>query len=150
MGRRAAPSCHSEVELVKKNAPLTRAEFQARSEFRHHLRRFLRFSETAAKQHGITPAQYQLLLHIKGHPERPWALIGELAERMLLEQHSMVGLVSRSEAAGLVKRRPGAQDRRQVQVHLTAAGERAAQAIAAMHEEELASLLSALRRAGLK
>lgn len=142
---------HSEVELAKKKKPpLTGAEFQARSEFRYQLRRFLHFSETAAKQHGITPAQYQLLLQIKGHPERPWALVGELAERLLLQQHSVVGLVSRSEAAGLVKRRPGAEDRRHVQVHLTAAGERAVQAIGALHEEELASLLKALRRAGLK
>jgi DNA-binding MarR family transcriptional regulator len=136
--------------LVRKVAPLSQAEFQARSELRHQLRRFTYFSEVAAKAHGITLAQYQLLLHIKAQPDRRWSLVGELAERMLLRQHSIVGLISRSEAAGLVERRPGVEDRRQVQVHLTPAGERAVQAVAAMHGEELKLLMQALRRAGLK
>jgi DNA-binding MarR family transcriptional regulator len=80
-------------------------------------------------------------------PERAWALVGELAERMLLEHHSVVGLVSRCELAGLVKRKRSAQDARQVEVHLTAKGERAVTAIAGAMADELKALLSYLTAA---
>lgn len=117
----------------------------ARSEFRHQLRRFERFGEQAARERGITYPQYLLLLHVLGMPERNWAYVGELAERMQLEHHSTVGLVTRCEAAGLVERRPDEADRRQVQVHITRAGRAAAIAIAGAHEEELDTLLPYLR-----
>jgi DNA-binding MarR family transcriptional regulator len=117
----------------------------ARSEFRHQLRRFERFGEQAARERGITYPQYLLLLHVLGMPERNWAYVGELADRMQLEHHSTVGLVSRCEAAGLVERRPDEGDRRQVQVHITRAGRAAAIAIAGAHEEELDTLLPYLR-----
>ena len=46
----------------------TPQDYQALSEFRYQLRRFLRFSEDAAQAEGLTGLQYQLLLHIKGNP----------------------------------------------------------------------------------
>ncbi|WP_077037849.1 MarR family winged helix-turn-helix transcriptional regulator [Pelomonas sp. KK5] len=120
--------------------PLAKADFESLSEFRHQLRRFLRFSEEAAQAEGLTPQQYQLLLHIKGYPGREWASIGELAERLQVQQHGVVTLVSRCEAAGLVWREPNAQDRRQVFVRLSEAGEAALQRLAALHRSELQSL----------
>ena len=84
----------------------------ALSEFRYQMRRFERFSENAAHAEGITPLQYLLLLHIKGFPGREWATVGELAERLQAQQHGVVALLGRCEAAGLVQRRPNAQDRR--------------------------------------
>lgn len=119
----------------------------ARSEFRHQLRRFERFGEQAARARGITYPQYLLLLHVLGMPDRNWAYVGELADRMQLEHHSTVGLVTRCEAAGLVERRHDEQDRRQVQVHLTREGRGAATAIANAHEEELETLLHYLKAA---
>lgn len=124
---------------------LSKDELQARSEFRYQLRRFERFGEQAARARGITYPQYLLLLHALGMPERNWALVGELAERMQLEHHSTVGLVSRCEAAGLVERRPDPTDRRQVQVHVTRAGRAAVLAIASAHDEELEALLPLLQ-----
>ena len=123
---------------------LSKPEIEARSEFRRQLRQFERTSEDTAKKKGITFPQYLVLLHVKGTPGRSWALVGELAERMLLEHHSVVGLVSRCEAAGLVKRRRSDEDARQVEVHLTAKGDRTMNAIAAAQSEGLKGLLRLL------
>jgi DNA-binding MarR family transcriptional regulator len=120
--------------------PLAKADYESLSDFRYELRRFLRFSEDAAQAEGITPLQYQLLLHIKGYPGREWATVGELAERLQTQQHGVVALVSRCEAAGLVMRQPGQEDRRQVQVRLTPTGERCLRRLAELHRAELKSL----------
>lgn len=121
-------------------SPLSKADFSALSEFRYQIRRFERFSETAAHAEGITPLQYLLLLHIKGYPGRDWATVGELAERLQAQQHGVVALLTRCEAAGLVQRKPSALDRRRVEVHLLAAGETTLRRLAAMHRAELQSL----------
>ena len=121
---------------------LSKAELEARSAFRHQLRRFERFGEQAARERGITFAQYLVLLHVEGAPGRAWAHVNELAERLQLEHHSTVGLVSRCEAAGLVERRASDEDRRHVQVHCTRKGRAALQAIASAMENELESLLA--------
>jgi DNA-binding MarR family transcriptional regulator len=120
--------------------PLSKTDFAALSEFRYQMRRFERFSENAAQAEGITPLQYLLLLHIKGYPGRDWATVGELAERLQAQQHGVVALLTRCEAAGLVQRRPSAQDRRRVEIHLLPAGEAVLERLAAMHRAELRSL----------
>lgn len=132
---------------MKKKIAVTKSELEARSAFRQQLRRFERFGEDAARAQGITFSQYLVLLHIKGVPERSWALVGELAHKMLLEHHSVVGLVSRCELAGLVKRKRSREDARQVEVHLTAKGDRTVNAIAGSQADELKSLLSYLTAA---
>src|ERR1700710_3132138 len=95
---------------------LSKVNFEQLSEFRYQMRRFERFSERAAQDAGITPLQYLLLLHIKGYPDRDWATVGELAERLQAQHHGVVALVSRCEASGFVKRKPSESDRRQVEV----------------------------------
>ena len=86
---------------------------------------------------GITPLQYLLLLHIKGFPGRAWATVGELAEKLQSHHHGTVALVSRCENLGLVKRRPSETDRRRVEIHLTAKGERCIDKLATIHMTEL-------------
>ena len=108
--------------------------------FRYRLRRFLRFSEDAARAEGITVLHYQLLLHTQGFPGRDWASIGELAERLQARPHGVVALVTRCEQAGLVERRDNAADGRLVEVHLTAKGRRFMLKLAGQHREELAAL----------
>ena len=115
-------------------------DFEALAEFRYQLRRFLRFSEDLTQSHGVTPLQYQLLLQLKGFPERSHATVGELAERLQAKHHGVVALVTRCEDLGLVRRRPSPRDLRQVEVHLTAAGERQVERLAQAHRDELASL----------
>lgn len=129
------------VTLVAMN----KADFEYLAEFRHQLRRFLRFSEDAVQAEGLTPQQYQLLLQIKGFPGRSWATIGELAERLQAKHHGTVALVSRCESAGLVRRETDPDDKRQVRVHLTDAGERRLMRLARMHRDELESLASVFR-----
>jgi DNA-binding MarR family transcriptional regulator len=117
--------------------PLAKKDFEALSDFRYQLRRFLRFSEEAVRGEGITPLQYLLLLHIRGYPGRDWATVGELAERLQSHHHGAVALVSRCEALGLVKRRPSEADRRRVEIHLTAKGTRCVESLARVHKAGL-------------
>jgi DNA-binding MarR family transcriptional regulator len=122
---------------------LTKPDFEQLSEFRYQMRRFERFSEQAAQGEGITPLQYLLLLHIKGYPDRDWATIGELAERLQAQHHGVVALVSRCEALDLVERKVSEIDRRQVEVHLLKAGEKLLARLAELHRAELKSLKGA-------
>ncbi|MBB5467489.1 DNA-binding MarR family transcriptional regulator [Paraburkholderia sp. Clong3] len=114
-------------------------DLEAMSAFRYQLRRFLRYSEEITHAEGVTPLQYQMLLHVRGFPDRSWASIGELAERLQAAPNGTAALVSRCEAAGLVERRPDASDRRLVQVHLTEKGERSLLKLAMLHKREIES-----------
>ena len=126
--------------MKKSTRDLNKVDFESRSEFRYQIRRLERFSEQAAQGEGITPLQYLLLLHIKGYPGREWATIGELAERLQAQHHGVVALVSRCEAIELVERRVSERDRRQVEVHLLAAGEKLLARLAELHRAELRTL----------
>lgn len=117
--------------------PFAKAEFETLSDFRYQLRRFLRWSEELTRGRGITGLQYQLLLHLKGFAGREWATVGELAERLQAQHHGVVALVSRCEKLGLVERRPGRADGREVEIHLTRKGERTVDRLARLHRDEL-------------
>ena len=83
---------------------ITKVEYEAMAEYRYAIRRFLRFSEEAARDAGVTPQQYQLMVAIKGYPGREHANLTELAEPMQLDHHGAVGLVDRTEYRKLVCR----------------------------------------------
>jgi DNA-binding MarR family transcriptional regulator len=119
---------------------LSKAAFEQLSEFRYQMRRFERFSERAARSHGVTPLQYLMLLHIKGYPGRDYAYVGELAERLQAQPHGVVALISRCEARAFVQRRPSERDGREVEVHLLKKGERLLARLAALHRAELKSI----------
>jgi DNA-binding MarR family transcriptional regulator len=124
---------------MTKKAPsrITKRHYELLSSFRYALRRYLRYSEEITRRNGITPLQYQLLLHVKGFPGRDCATVGELAERLQAHHHGVVALVTRCEQAGLVERRVGEEDRRLAFVYLTAAGERVLEKLADLHRREL-------------
>jgi hypothetical protein len=88
-------NCADGPPMTERTRGLAKADFEQLSEFRYQMRRFERFSEQAAQSEGITPLQYLLLLHIKGYPDREWATVGELAERLQAQHHGVVALVSR-------------------------------------------------------
>jgi DNA-binding MarR family transcriptional regulator len=115
---------------------MDKEDFEKLSQFRYGLRRFLRASEDLCQSHGLTPLQYQLLLHIKGFPGREWATVGELAERLQAKHHGVVALIDRCEEAGLVRRHAGEHDRRQVTIHLLAKGNRLVEQLATLHSPE--------------
>ncbi len=120
---------------------------EAISDLRYRLRRFLRFSEDAAREAGITVLQYQLLLHTQGFAGRDWATVSELAERLQAQPHGVVPLVSRCEEAGLVQRRTSTVDRRQVEIHLLPKGRDYLEMLATQHQDQLAELAAAVKAA---
>ncbi len=125
-------------------------DYTALAEFRYQIRRFLRFSEEAARAAGVEPQQHQLLLAMKGLPRGLQPTIGNLAERLQIQHHSAVELVNRLERAGLVERHRGEHDRREVLVQLSAKGERLLRDLSLYHQDELRNsgpaLSVALRR----
>ena len=119
---------------------MLKTEFEALAQFRYQLRRFLRFSEETSRRKGVTPLQYQLMLQIKGFPDRQWATVVELAERLQAKHHGVVALISRCEKAGLVARNASRGDLRLVEVQLTKKGEHCLEQLARLHRAEHLSL----------
>ncbi len=129
---------------------LSLEDYQLLAEFRHQIRRYLRFSDAAVRAAGLEPRQYQLLLALKGLPTEVKPRIGELAEQLQIQHHSAVELVDRLSAGGLVKRQRGTIDRREVHVLLTPAGEKVLRELVLHHRGELyskgPSLIATLQR----
>jgi DNA-binding MarR family transcriptional regulator len=117
---------------------LTDSDYQSLAGFRHQIRRFLHFSEHAARSAGLEPQQHQLLLAIRGCSiaEAPPG-IRHLSERLQIEHHSAVELVDRLEKRGLVTRSRAPEDRRHVRVQLTARGEAELEKLAMTHLADL-------------
>ena len=122
-------------------------DYQALSEFRYQIRRFLHLSEEAAVRAGIEPRQYQFMLALKGLIQQEQVTIRDLAERMQLRHHSVVGLINRLVERKLIERRRGEQDRRQVYIHLTPKGEALLRRLALYHRNELQTSGPALVKA---
>lgn len=109
-------------------------------EFRAALRRFDRWSETQARQAGLTPAQHQLLLAVKGHADRRGPTIRQVADYLGVQHHSVVGLADRAVDARLVTRVKDADDARLVRLALTPLGEERISALSELHLAELVRL----------
>lgn len=130
------------------------ADYRALDEFRRQIRRFLRFSEDKAKEHGLEAQQHQLLLTIKALPEGSKATIGEVASRLLIRHHSAVELADRLEHRGAIRRTHSDEDRREVILELTAEGDQLLARLSHAHRSELEtsgpalakSLLSVIRK----
>ena len=123
---------------------LDQQDYERLLAFRTGLRRFLAWSGQQAEAAGITPAQHQLLLAVRGHPDPRGPTIGEIAGYLLVRHHSAVELIDRAEAAGLVARRADSEDGRTVRVALTADGRERLERLAAAHLEELDRMTSQL------
>jgi DNA-binding MarR family transcriptional regulator len=137
-------------QAVEKPNPLARSEYLALAEFRYQLRKYLRYMEEQARACGHHPQQYQLLLAIKGLPARRRPTIATLAERMQMNHNSMVELVNRCEKRDLLRRTRSGDDRRQVTLAITPAGEKVLRQQASVSRQELRSigptLLNSLHR----
>jgi DNA-binding MarR family transcriptional regulator len=122
--------------MVTPTYQLTGADYQLLAGFRYHIRRFLHFSEQAARDAGIEPQQHQVLLALRGQPESR-AVIGALAEYLQIQHNTAVELIDRVEAHGLVRRKRAAEDRRQVVVEITFRGKAKLEKLSQSHLEEL-------------
>jgi len=95
------------------------------AEFRAALRRYARRSERVARQYGLTPQRYLLLLMIKGAADgKEQSTVTELADRLQLAQSTVTELVRRAEETGLVTREQSQDDARVAHLRLTPEGDR--------------------------
>jgi DNA-binding MarR family transcriptional regulator len=125
-------------------ADLDDRQYQQLLEFRTQLRRFLRWSEDEARAVGLSPAQHQLLLAIRGSRAAAGPTIREVADALLLRHHSAVELVDRAAAEQLVERRPDPHDQRAVRLVLTRKGADRLRRLSRLHLDELTRLSAAL------
>ena len=121
-------------------------DYRALAAFRTELRRFLAFSERAARDAGLTPQQHQMLLAVRGHPGPGPASVSDVADALLLKRHSATELVNRAADAGLVTRTEDPDDARRTLVVLTDQGEEVLAALSDLHTRELPRLREVVRR----
>lgn len=119
------------------------ADYRALGAFRFALRRFMDFSDAGAQAQSLTPTQHQALLAIKAHAGAEPMSVGELADALLVKNHSALGLVDRLVERALVVRAPSSRDRRRVLLRLTPAGEKCLESISRNNLRELQSALPA-------
>ena len=101
---------------------LSDAHYRSLADFRHQLRKFLAFSEGAAREVGLEPRQHQLLLALRGLAAGAEPSVQALADHLVLKHHTVVELLDRLETAGFVRRDRAPEDRRRAQIALTPRG----------------------------
>ena len=117
--------------------PVSLTEYRSLAAFRYEIRRFLTFSEQAAREAGIEPRQHQLLLAVRGLPAEKRPTIGAVAERLCVRHHTAVALVDKLEKRGLVSRERNHSDRREVLLRLTPDGLALLRALSKLHRAQL-------------
>jgi DNA-binding MarR family transcriptional regulator len=122
------------------------ADYRSLGDFRRAIRDFLAFSEASAHEHGVTSQQHQALLAIKAHAGPEPMSIGELADSLLIKNHSAVGLVARLVERGLVHRKASESDRRRVLLALEPRGDEVLAQISQNNIGMLAGSAKSLRR----
>lgn len=125
-----------------RSVPLS--DYRALAAFRYEIRRFLAFSEQAARQAGIEPQQHQLLLALQGLPAGTRPTIRAVAERLCVQHHTAVALVDKLEQIGLIERTRSQQDRREVRLRLSERGASLLRKLSLLHKDQLRSSGAAL------
>lgn len=116
---------------------LSTTDYRLLAAFRYEVRKFLAFSEQAARDAGVEPQQHQLLLALRGLPEGARPTIGTLAERLCVQHHTAVALVDKLEQRELLERERSTEDRREVLLTLTAQGEQLLRKLSTLHRQQL-------------
>ncbi len=128
---------------------LTGSEYRALGDIRYQIRRFLHFSEEAARAEGLEPQQHQVLLAVRACERPSGPTVGFLADHLFIRHHSAVGLLDRLEEHHLIERVRGEPDRREVHARLTPLGEEKLNRLSRVHRDELKksgpALVDALR-----
>ena len=118
---------------------LSDGDYATLAGFRYELRKFVRYSERAAGEAGLTPRQHQALLAIRAGPNGALH-VGELAERLFLRPHSASELVQRMVEQDLLRREADGADKRQVTLRLSEHGESVLEYLSQSHRAELRRL----------
>jgi DNA-binding MarR family transcriptional regulator len=124
---------------------VTHRDYERLAELRGGLRRYLAWAEERAREHDLTPAQYQLALVVRTHADPKGPTLSDLADALLLRHHSVVGLIDRAEAAGLVRRERDDQLGSRVRVTLTPRGSELLDTLSELHLRRLAELAPQMR-----
>jgi len=127
------------------NRDLGDGDYQRLAQFRHALRQFLHFSDEAAREAGLSPQQYQLLVLVRGFPSGEVPTVGAVAKRLMIKHHSAVGLVDRLEAENLLKRCREDRDGRRVTLVLTEKADEILSSLVSAHRRELRRLMPLMR-----
>src|SRR5262249_24456013 len=127
------------------NRDLGDGDYQRLAQFRHALRQFLHFSDEAAREAGLSPQQYQLLVLVRGFPSGEVPTVGAVAKRLMIKHHSAVGLVDRLEAENLLKRCREDRDGRRVTLVLTEKADEVLSSLVSAHRRELRRLMPLMR-----
>jgi len=135
-----------QLKRAERRFKLATRDYAQLAAFRHTLRKFLRFSEMAAADVGLTSQHYQAMLVVRGCPEDLRITINDLAQQLLIKHNSAVELVDRLAEEDLVLRESSPVDRRKVQLKLTGRGRQVLAKLAAMHRRELQQIGPVLRR----
>lgn len=117
--------------------PLSDRDYRSLARFRHALRRFQHFSESAARAAGLPPAQHQLLLAVRGHDGDGPPSLTDVAEALQLKVHSAGELAGRAAARGLLERWSDPDDARRTLLALTGVGEAKLAELSLQHRDEL-------------
>lgn len=134
------------LKRAEERFELTTRDYAELASFRHALRGFLRFSESAAEQEGLTSQHYQAMLILRGWPEGRPVSINDLAQQLLIKHNSAVGLVDRLTKNDLIVREPSDVDRRKVELRLSPRGRRVLARLAAIHRRELQRIGPIMKR----
>ena len=126
-----------ELKKAERRFKLATRDYAALATFRQSLREFLRFSEDAAANVGLTSQHYQAMLILRGWPQDQPVSINDLAQQLLIKHNSAVGLVDRLVEEGLVVREPSTIDRRKVELRMSPRGRQVLAKLAATHRQEL-------------
>ncbi len=124
--------------------PLLDEDYQRLLAFRSELRNFLRWSEQAAHDAGLTPSLHQLLLVVRGYPTAPGPTIGLAAQELQIRHHSVVELAQRAETAGLICRDRDTIDHRRVHLTLTNHGRKQLETLTREHLTHIQALAHTL------
>jgi DNA-binding MarR family transcriptional regulator len=116
---------------------ISASDYRSLASFRYEIRKFLAFSEQAARDAGIEPQQHQLLLAVKGLPKGARPNIRTIAERLCIQHQTAVELVDKLQERGLVERTRGTEDRREVLLRLTLSGSALLRRLSTIHREQL-------------
>ena len=127
--------------------PLLDEDYQRLLAFRSELRDFLRWSEQAAHDSGLTPSLHQLLLVIRGHPTTPGPTIGQAAQELHIRHHSAVELAQRAESTGLIRRERDPLDHRRIHLELTDHGRHQLETLTRAHLPRIKALAGILDHA---
>lgn len=131
--------------MTESTKSISDRDYQRLLEFRSALRDFMRWSEQAAHDAGLTPSLHQLLLVVRGHPEESGPTVGEAAEALHVRHHSAVELAQRAEATGLLRRERDPVDHRQLHLRLTDHGRTQLEALTRKHLPRIETLTQTLQ-----